>query len=148
VRLDQALQHFIDTRKFPSEEINISEIYDSIRPPIENEIPATPHVPQQQSESDNYQIPVWDRYQADPLKRTQKGRVNPLLTTKTQLKSGRNRADVLWKRWSQWKDWITSETRKAEHSGSYKILEIICIANIALHLDSIWLQCSWKHWEQ
>jgi len=144
VHLDPALRYFIETWKFPPEEIDVSEISESPRPPIEKEFSPTPTYIQWQSESDNYKIPVRDQYQANPPRWTQTGRIIPVPKTQKQLKAERKWVDFLWKRLSPWKDWISYKTRKAENSGSYKNLEITCIPNIALHLNSSWLPFSWK----
>jgi len=86
-QLDPALRYFIDHRELPSKVTGV----DAETQSTERLISLTPRDIRRHSETDEYAIPERSQYQADPLRPTRKGRINPLPQTKKQLKAGGKR---------------------------------------------------------
>jgi len=98
VQLDPALKYLINHRKFPSDITRVNAERESIRPSIERGISSTPRDIQRYSKLNKNTELVENQYQADPLQRTRKGRVNPLPKTKKKLRAERNQQLRVMKR--------------------------------------------------
>ena len=89
VQLDPSLRYFIDHRRFP---LSVTDDNTGRESQLtERGVSSTPQDIQRHSETYENMVPVENQYQADPLQRTQKGRVDPIPKTKRQLKAERKR---------------------------------------------------------
>jgi len=92
VQLDSALPYIIDTWKFRLGDIDISEIWESMRPRIETDISPTPSDIPWQSESQNYEIPVLDSLSS------RSSRMNLEREGSTPHRTQRTSLTLIWRR--------------------------------------------------
>jgi len=87
VQLYPALRNFINLRKFPLDIEDVRDAREFIWISVERAIPSTPWDIERLSEPVADKASVRNTYQSDPLRRTQKARVNPWPKTKKFLRA-------------------------------------------------------------
>jgi len=134
VVLDPALCYFLDDLGFPSDQFHDNELCGPIRVSIGRVISSTPPDVKHRTESDEYEVPTNDEYQAEPSRRTRYGRVNAIPQTQRQHKDERKRLARL--------------KRSVALLEANRNWRIICSARIVWHPKLIWLRFSSKHRRQ